>query len=89
MIASIFYFTWDIMEQFTFILSMVPIVISLLYLLFTEKTINPLRYLKIQKEKYLEQTYKEFDFELAKLYENEVEITNLEVEIDKLKKASR
>lgn len=89
LIVSIFYFTWDIMEQFTFILSIVPIVISILYLLITEQTINPIRYLTIQKEKYLEQTYKDFDFELAKLFENEDEITNLKSEIDRLKKASR
>src|SRR5690606_12774452 len=89
LIGSIFYFTWDIMEQYTFILSIIPIVISILYLLLTEQTINPLKYLKIQEENYVKQTYLEFDFDINKLTENEEAINNLKAEIDEIKKASR
>lgn len=89
LIGSIFYFTWDVMEQYTFILSIVPIVISILYLLTTEQTINPLKYLKIQQVKYFEKTYKEFDFDIEKLNKTKEEIVKLDNEITELKKASR
>lgn len=86
LIGSIFYFTWDKMEQYTFMLSIIPIVISILYLLMTEQTINPLKYLTIQKQKYFEITYEEFDFEISKLNENEEAITELKKEVNDLRK---
>jgi hypothetical protein len=76
------------MEQYTFILGIIPVVISVLYLLMAEQTINPLKYLTIQREKYFKQTYEEFDFEINRLNETEEAITNLKAEIDKIKKAS-
>ncbi|MFT5964535.1 MAG: hypothetical protein ACI9L6_001278 [Flavobacterium sp.] len=88
LVGSIFYFTWNIMEQYTFILGIIPVVISVLYLLMAEQTINPLKYLTIQREKYFKQTYEEFDFEINRLNETEEAITNLKAEIDKIKKAS-
>ena len=89
LVGSIFYFTWNVMEQYTFILSIVPIVISILYLLTTEQTINPLKYLKNQQVKYFEKKYKEFDFDIEKLSNTKEEIKKLENEIMELKKASR
>lgn len=89
LVGSIFYFTWDVMEQYTFILSIVPFVISILYLLTTEQTINPLKYLKIQEVKYFEKNYKEFDFDIDKLNNTKEEIIKLDNEITELKKASR
>ena len=86
LIGSIFYFTWDVMEQYTFILSIVPIVVSILYLLTAEQTINPLKYLQIQQVKYFEKTYKEFDFDIEKLEKTKEEIKKLEIEITELKK---
>lgn len=86
LIGSIFYFTWDLMEQYTFILSIVPIVVSILYLLTTEQTINPLKYIQIQQVKYFEKTYKEFDFDIEKLEKTKEEIKKLEIEITELKK---
>jgi hypothetical protein len=86
LIGSIFYYTWNVMEQYTFILSIIPIVISILYLLTTEQTINPIKYLKIQQKKYLSQTYDDFDFDINKLTANEETIIKLTEEI---KKASR
>jgi len=89
LVVAIFYFTWNVMEQYTFILSIIPIVISILYLLVTEQTINPLKYLKIQQENYYIQMYEEFDFDINKLTENEEAIRKLTEEIDEIKKASR
>jgi hypothetical protein len=89
LVVAIFYFTWDVMEQYTFILSIIPILFSVLYLLLKEQTINPLKYLRIQKENYLVKTYKEFDFDIEKLKNNEEEISKLKAEIDEIKKASR
>jgi hypothetical protein len=89
LIGSIFYFTWNIMEQYTFILSIIPIVISLLYLLTAEQTISPLKYLKMQQAKYFEKNYKEFDFDIEKLNNTKEEIIKLDNEITELKKASR
>ncbi len=83
LVGSIFYYTWDVMEQYTFILSIIPIVISILYLLTTEQTINPMKYLKIQQNKYFLQTYDDFDFDINKLIANEETIIKLKVEIEK------
>ncbi len=89
LIGSIFYFTWNIMEQYTFILSLIPIVISILYLLTAEQTISPLKYLKMQQAKYFEKNYKEFDLDIEKLNNTKEEIIKLDNEITELKKASR
>jgi hypothetical protein len=88
LIGSIFYFTWNVMEQYTFILSIVPIIISILYFFATEQTFNPLNYLKIQEENYLKQTYLEFDFDIDKLTENQQEMNNLNAEIVEIRNAS-
>lgn len=77
------------MEQYTFILSVIPVAISILYLLITEKTINPIKYLNIQQENYIQKTYDEFDFDRNKLTENEEAINKLKAEIVEIKKASR
>jgi hypothetical protein len=89
LIGSIFYFTWNIMEQYTFILSIIPIVISILYLLTAEQIISPLKYLKMQQAKYFEKNYKEFDFDIEKLNNTKEEIIKLDNEITELKKSSR
>lgn len=76
LVAAIFHFRWDKMEQYTFILSVIPLVISMIYLLMAERTINPVNYLMIQREQYLQRIYKEFDFEIAKLNETDDAIAN-------------
>ena len=88
-ICAIFHFTWDVMEKYTFILSVIPIAISVLYLLATERTINPIKYLNIQQQKIIQNTYEDFDFDLNKLTVNEEEISKLQAEIAEIKKASR
>lgn len=88
LIGAIFYFGWNDMEQYTFILSIIPIVISVLYLLVSEQNINPVKYLQKQKEKYLTQTYEQFDFDVTKLSDTEFEIENLKGEINKMEKTS-
>ena len=89
LVGAIFYFTWNVMEQYTFILSIIPCAISILYLLATEKTINPMKYLNVQQENYIKKTYDEFDFDMDKLTENEEAINKLKAEIVEIKKASR
>lgn len=89
LVGCIFYFTWDIMEQYTFILTIIPIIISLVYLLIKEQTINPLKYLKIQEQKYYTQIYNEFNFDIDKVLENEDEIRILCLEIEEIKKNSK
>jgi len=89
LVCAIFYYTWDVMEQYTFILSIIPIVISVLYLLVTEQTINPIKYLKIQQANCISQVYDDFDFDVNKLLTNEETIIKLTDEIDEIKKASR
>ena len=88
-ICAIFHFTWNVMEKYTFILSVIPIAISVLYLLATERTINPIKYLNIQQQKIIQNTYEDFDFDLNKLTVNEEEISKLQAEIAEIKKASR
>lgn len=85
LVGFIFYFTWNIMEQYTYIFGSIPIIISSVYLIIFEKNIYPIKYLSIQKEKYYEQTYNEFDFNINKLKETEEAVSNLSTEIDKIK----
>jgi len=89
LVGAIFYLTWDVMEQYTFILGIIPIAFSVLYLLISEQTINPLKYLQIQQENYLRKTYEEFEFDIIKLKDNEEAISKLKGEIAEIKKASR
>ena len=89
LMAAIFYFTWNKMEQYTFILSTIPIVVSILYLLLREQTINPLKYLKIQEQRYYSSIYQEFNFDFKKVDENHEAINKLRLEIDEIKKVSR
>lgn len=84
LVGAIFYFTWDRMEQYTFIFSIVPIILSFLYLLITEQTLSPIKYLQIQQKKYFSQTYEEFNFDLQKVADNDEEISQLRIEIDRI-----
>jgi len=85
LISSIFYFTWDAIEQYTFILSVIPVGFSVLYLLIAEQTLDPLTYLEVQRKKYIQQIYNDFDFKISKLQENDEAIENLSYEIIKLR----
>lgn len=87
LISAIFYFTWNKIEQYTFILSIIPIVVSFLYLLIWEQIVNPLKYLKIQEQNYYSSIYKEFNFEFNKVDENDEAINKLRIEIDEIKKS--
>jgi hypothetical protein len=89
LIGAIFYFTWEKMEQYTFILSIIPIVVSILYLLGREQTWNPLKYLKIQEQSYYSSTYEEFNFDFKKVDETDESINKLRLEIDEIMKANR
>ena len=88
LLISIFYFTWDVMEKYTYIFGLLPVIISIIHLLYTEKTLNPLKYLLIRKEKILNKTYKDFDFDINTLQTVNNEIKELEIKIAEIKKAS-
>lgn len=87
LVILIFRFTWNIMEQYTYILSAIPFVISFLYLLFFEHTINPLTMLKKLQQKCLLKTYKYFAFDIEKLDETNEAVKKIKDEIAELRKA--
>jgi hypothetical protein len=83
LIIAIFYYTWDIMEQYTFILGLMPVIVSSIYLLIKERTLKPLNYLRKKQKKIHEQTYKDFD--INKFKETKNAIDSLKKEINKIK----
>lgn len=86
LVMCVFYFTWEVMEQYVFILSLVPLIYSSLYLLIAEQIINPINYLSIKKKDYILDVYEEFDFDISKLEEAKSSIDCLMNEIDIIKK---
>ncbi len=85
LVISIFYFTWNIMEQYTYILGLIPIGVSGIYLLVNEKTLNPIKFLKLKRKKIYSKIYIEFDFDNSSLNTVNDEIIEIENEIKKLK----
>lgn len=88
LVVSIFYFTWDIMEKYTYILGLIPIVFSIIYPLVNESTVNPVKFLNSKREKIYSRVYAEFDFDNSTLSKVNDEIVEIESEIIELKKAS-
>ena len=84
LVGAIFYFGWDKMEKYTFIVGLVPVIFSVLYLLFFEKNINPIKFLTKKSENYFDKIYSEFAFEIEKLNRTNDEIKELKLEIEKL-----
>lgn len=76
------------MEKYTFILSIFPIAIPLLYLLLTEKNVSLIKYLRKKKEKYIIETYKSFAFNKEKLVETNEAIEKIKSGIYKIKNNS-
>lgn len=89
LLFSIYYFSWNTMEQYTFIFPLLPLIISLIYLIWKEKSINPIKYMKNQKNIYLIKTYEKFNFKILKLTVTEKEIETLKIEIEKIENACR
>lgn len=70
----IYKLTWNIMEQWTYILSSLPIIVSAFYLIVLERDLNPLSFFKKRKQKYYTRRYEEFNFDVSRLtgsYEKE------------------
>ena len=88
LVGAIFSFGWDKMEKYTFIVGLVPVVFSGLYLLFFEKNINPIKFLAKISENYFNKIYTEFAFEIEKLNKTNNEIRELRLEIEKLNASS-
>lgn len=70
------------MEQWTYIINAcIPIIISFIYFLIKEKTLNPSEYLQNTKQTIKMRTYAKFNFDLNRLDELGKDIMNLKKEI--------
>jgi len=77
---------WNELEQWTWIISVtLPVIVSAIYMLVEENTINPLELLKSKKLKIQEQKYNQFNFDISLLNKLKSEKNNLRNEIDELK----
>ena len=84
LIFLIFMLGWDTMEKWTYILGLLPIVASAVYLLITERSFNLTNYLRKKKEKRISEVYKSNNFELESLNTLEEEKSKLIIEIESL-----
>lgn len=88
-ILGIFNYGWDKLEALTYIFfAIIPFLISSIYLIAFEKTINPIKYLLKRKELYFIETYNEFNFNYEKVNLTKNEIEDLKFEIENLEGAS-
>lgn len=79
-------FGWNDSEQWTWILYYaIPLFLSLFYMLFSEKTINPIELLKRRKKKIGISKYKKFNFDSKLLKQLKKERDVLQTEIEELK----
>lgn len=77
---------WDKLEQWAWIISVTfPIMLSAIYMIAAEKTLNPLELLKNKKRKVQEHKYSQFNFDISLLKKLKLEKENLRNEIDELK----
>jgi hypothetical protein len=83
-------FGWNDSEQWTWILTFTaPLLLSILYMLFAEKTINPLEILERKKVSIIEKKYTKFNFNLPILKELKKECKVLKKEIRELKASTQ
>tara|TARA_R110002033_G_scaffold125405_1_gene167515 strand:- start:26 stop:2107 length:2082 start_codon:yes stop_codon:yes gene_type:complete len=81
---------WDNSEQWTWVFSFtIPLLISLLYMLFKEKTLNPLELLEKQKTKIKNKKYNQFNFDSNHLKKLKTESEELKTEIKELKASTQ
>lgn len=77
---------WNEIEPWTWIIGVIPpIVISFLYMLFKEKTLNPIQILNNKKKDIQKDKYKKFNLDVSLLDRLKSETNELSKEIDKLK----
>ena len=83
----IWQFGWSFFEPGIFILSLLPPLVLLLYLLRSEKewSWNPKQFLDRKKEQYKQKKYRQFNFDINHLNKLKEEVSKLEQEIDKYK----
>jgi hypothetical protein len=82
-------FGWNDSEQWTWILFYsIPLFISIIYMLFAEKTINPIELIKRQKEKIKKKKYRRFNFDNSLLVRLKKEVSELKEEIKELESSS-
>jgi hypothetical protein len=75
--ASIYYLTWNVMEQWIYILSWLPMVFVYGYLVATLREFTPLQIYSQLVEKYKQRLYEEFGFDLT-TYEKAKSIASIE-----------
>lgn len=74
-------FGWDSFEQWTWIMSTLPIIFYLSYLLIKERQFNPVALLKIQRTKIQMKKYSKFNIDLDLLNKLNDEKTKIENEL--------
>ena len=84
LIFLIFKIGWDEMEKWTYILGLLPIIGSVIYLLISEKSFKISKYFLKLKEKRILKEYKSNDFELESLNTLKEEKSKLMAEIESL-----
>lgn len=71
-------FGWSKLELWTWIIgATLPVIISAIYMLVEEKTINPIELLKSKKMKITEKKYNQFDFDISLFKKLKSEMDNL------------
>lgn len=74
---------WDILEQWTWIASTIPVLFYLLFLLIKEKTFNPLDILNARKNKIQTEKYNHYNIDTKLLIQLKIERDELEKELKK------
>ena len=75
---------WNQAEPITWVLSTLPLPIVYLYMIFYEKTLNPIEYLSNKKSSITKKHYNKYNFDITKLDNLKKEAQDLEDEIQVL-----
>lgn len=85
-IFLIYKLSWNVMEPYTYVLSVLAILAGYLYFAIKGENINPQKYFDYYKEGITLKVYNEFDFDLVDLESQRKDRINLSKEIDELQK---
>lgn len=86
-ISLVFYIGWDIMEPYTYVISLIPVLIAVIYFLVKERNFDNFNFLFIRKDTLQKKIYKRFEFNPTGLELVETEIESLKNEINSLELA--
>jgi Fe2+ transport system protein B len=75
---------WETSEKILTGLNILPVLLSVLYLLITEKTFNPIKILNQIKNKYILKTYNKYFFDIKEYEENIKKIEAIDEELKDL-----